>query len=351
MPTARKLPSGSYRCQVFAGYEIVDGKKKRRYESFTAPTKREAESLAARWAERRKERPDNITIEQAVRLYIHSRENVLSPSTIRGYNAMVHRFDDIKDIKIRDIHPAEIQMWISDLSAKLTPKTVKNTYGLLTSALSMADPDCNLRIKLPAKIKKECYIPSDDDFQLLLSKVDDELWVAIMLARYYSLREGEICALRSDALSGNVLTIKRVMVHTKENEWVIRERPKTDDSYRFLIISEPLLSALKERGDKIIDCNPNALGNRFRRAVKAAKIKPFTFHSLRHKFATSAAIMGIPDFYAAKMGGWSKNSAVLKNVYQNVRDEDLRKQMNKMNKAMQHDMQHKTTINRKKAAK
>ncbi len=40
MPTAKKLPSGSWRCQVFSHYEYVnqdDGgvKKKRIYESFT----------------------------------------------------------------------------------------------------------------------------------------------------------------------------------------------------------------------------------------------------------------------------------------------------------------------------
>ena len=47
MPTARKLPSGSYRCRVFSHYVMRDGKKRPVYESFTAPTKREAEANAA----------------------------------------------------------------------------------------------------------------------------------------------------------------------------------------------------------------------------------------------------------------------------------------------------------------
>ena len=72
MPTAKKLPSGSWRCQVFShsepicdpsGTPVIDPKtgrqkQKRIYESFTCddPTthgKRKAEALAAEFAERK----------------------------------------------------------------------------------------------------------------------------------------------------------------------------------------------------------------------------------------------------------------------------------------------------------
>ena len=70
MATAKKLPSGSWRCQVFSHYEIVldkngkpvidpktkKQKQKRIYKSFTcddpsARGKRKAEAMAAEWAE------------------------------------------------------------------------------------------------------------------------------------------------------------------------------------------------------------------------------------------------------------------------------------------------------------
>ena len=41
MATARKLPSGNYRCRVYLGK--VNGKDA--YKSFTAPTKKEAERI------------------------------------------------------------------------------------------------------------------------------------------------------------------------------------------------------------------------------------------------------------------------------------------------------------------
>ena len=44
MAKAKKLPSGSWRVLQFVG---LDADGKRQYKSFTAPTKREAEFLAA----------------------------------------------------------------------------------------------------------------------------------------------------------------------------------------------------------------------------------------------------------------------------------------------------------------
>ena len=65
MPTAKKLPSGSWRCQVYSHTEELkqpDGttKKKRIYESFTSDIpgpkgKRMAEKMAAEFAVRKEQ--------------------------------------------------------------------------------------------------------------------------------------------------------------------------------------------------------------------------------------------------------------------------------------------------------
>lgn len=348
MPKARKLPSGSYRCLVFAGYEIKDGKKKRKYESFTASTKREAEAMAAKWADRKNQRPEDITVGEAIKRYIEAKENVLSPSTIRGYNTAEKRFDQISETKLRALTNADVQLWISELSTKVSAKTVRNTYGLLTSALSMFAPGLQLSVTLPQVQKKQVKFLTAEQLQKLLDHTKGKkLWIAIMLARYYGLRRSEICALRSEDLAGNILTIRRAMVPDKDGNWIIKERPKTDSSYRYLIIGEPLLSVLKECDGPIMDCNPDALFDRFRRALKALKLSSIPFHTLRHMFATGAAKQNIPDIYTAKMGGWNPGSSVLKKIYQNAQDDDLRKQMNKLNKVMQHEMQHGTPKKRK----
>ena len=352
MPTARKLPSGAYRCLVFKGYEYNAGQKKRAYESFTAPTKAEAELMASEWKRHKKTRPDDITVAEAVRKCIAVKENVLSPSTVKGYMATLHRFEVIDNIRLRDLKNDTIQMWVSELSADLSPKSVKNTYGLLTATLALYAPGLTFNVKLPAKVRPDYSLPSDEDIAKLLNHVEGKpLWIAIMLARYYSLRRSEICALRSDDLVGNVLTIRRSVVQDKNKGWVVKDIPKTYSSYRSLVISEPLLSVLKQCNGNYIDCNANALMERFRRALKYSGVKKFKFHTLRHMYASKAATLGVPDIYTARMGGWKQGSSVLKEVYQNVQDAELLKQMEVMNKSMQHEMLHDNSKKRKRAAK
>ena len=341
MATARKLPSGAYRALVFKGYSYVDGRKKRDYESFTAPTKDEAELMAAQWRTERKERKKNLTVKAALEAYISAKENVLSPSTIRGYNAILSRFEKLDDVRIRDLTSLKLQEWISEMSGKLSYKSVKNTYGLLTAALALHGVNKQFNVQLPARIKKDYYLPSDDDIIKALSACEGtELWIAIMLARYYSLRRSEICALDSTDLSGNVLTIQKGMVFNKNNEWIVKPFPKTYDSFRQLVIAEPLLSVLSAKSGRLVNYNPNALTNQFAALLRSCKIPEFSLHTLRHAFASSAALLGVPDFYTARLGGWRQGSSVLKEIYQNVNKEELLKQQSLLNESMQHDLQH-----------
>ena len=102
MPTARKLPSGSWRCRVYS-YTDTDGKKHQ--ESFTAPTKAQAEMLAAEYAANKHRRArHDITVGEAIDGYIAAKEPVLSPSTIRGYDRMRKvDFGSIAKKKVRSL--------------------------------------------------------------------------------------------------------------------------------------------------------------------------------------------------------------------------------------------------------
>ena len=335
MATARKLPSGNYRCQIFSHYTYVDGKKKKVYESFTAPTKREAEAAAAIWSCERKERGQDISVAEAVERYIVAKKAVLSPSTIRGYRSYQRTgFDRIGAVRLRQLDTETVQIWISSLSDTRGPKTTRNIYMLLTAAVGMFAPEKTFSVSLPPRKKLTYNLPSESDVQALLDHTrGTELWIALMLAYNYGLRRGEICALTSEDLNGNILTISRDVVLDENNLWITKDIPKTEESYRSLMLAEPLTGILQAIDGKFITCNPDALLNRFRRALKAAKVKPFNFHLLRHCYASRAAVLGVPDVYTAKMGGWKPGSPVLKEVYQNALDEELRRQMERMNAA------------------
>ena len=77
MATAKKLPSGSWRCLIYTGEE--NGKRK--YKSFTASTKKEAEFMATQFVMNQKEHEEKNTLKfkDAMKHYNSPKENVLSP--------------------------------------------------------------------------------------------------------------------------------------------------------------------------------------------------------------------------------------------------------------------------------
>ena len=86
--TKHRLPSGSVRIQA---YDYTDDAGKKHYRSFTAPTLAEAKAMRSEWQLHRKyeqESASNLTIQSAARRYIDSKDGVLSPATIRGYESI-----------------------------------------------------------------------------------------------------------------------------------------------------------------------------------------------------------------------------------------------------------------------
>lgn len=84
MAKAKKLPSGNWSVQAYSHTVTINGKQKRVYERFTAPTRKEAEYLAAEFQmnKSRKKSMETMTVAQAIESYIDSKSNILSPSTI-----------------------------------------------------------------------------------------------------------------------------------------------------------------------------------------------------------------------------------------------------------------------------
>ena len=155
----QKLPSGSYRAVVAAGY---NENGKRIYKSFTAKTEWEAIKMAEDFKQTREEKTDkNVTVRKAMELYIESRENVLEQTTIRNYRQLSENtFHCIADTKLSVLKAIDIQRAINIESAKVSPKYIKNAYGFLKSVLKMYEVDINLNnIKLPKLVKREKELP------------------------------------------------------------------------------------------------------------------------------------------------------------------------------------------------
>lgn len=317
MATAKKQPSGMWKCRV---YSHTDAQGKKHYRAFTASTKQEAEQKASKFSGTadRAARCD-LTVSEAISGFIRAKEAVLSPSTVRGYRALERRYyAPIASRRIRKLTTAEVQTFISDLAAKVSPKTISNIYGLLTASVSLYDPEIVWRITLPAKQKKRPTSANSDQIQALYNAATPNLKKAIALSAFTSMRRGEVCALLYGDITGNIAHVHADLVRGDDG-WYRKETPKTSDSDRFVRLPDAVLELIGtgDPSERVVPITPDTITECFGRLRDHLGIN-IRFHDLRHYFASIAAVLNIPDAYTETMGGWRPGSRVMKNVYQNI---------------------------------
>lgn len=328
MPTAKKLPSGSWRCQVFSHKEErvqSDGtvKQKNVYKSFTVsdPTpkgKRKCEALAAEWAEKKELRTHNsITFEDALNVYIEERKNVLSARTAREYQMTANsHFAYLKPIALDKITREDIQKQVNMDAVSLSPKTVRNLHGLISAVMGVYRPDFAIRTQLPKKVQTNLHIPSDGEIQRLMAiSKGTVMEIPILLAAFGTMRRGEIAALTAEDINGNVAHVSKNMVKVDVETWIIKT-PKSYAGDRFVELPDFVIEKLPKSG-RVTTLRPDQITNRFVRLLKNNGMPHFRFHDLRHYSASIQHAIGIPDSYIMQRGGWG-NDGTLKQVYRHA---------------------------------
>ena len=315
MATPKKLPSGKWNVTVFSHME--NGKRK--YVSFTAPTKTEANRLAAEFQSNKTDssQPMNLTIGQAADKYLQSKSNVLSPSTYRSYKCNRNNLKPIENIKLGSITSYDIQDFINEFSKTHKSKTVRNLYGLLSATLGMF-MDKNFKITLPQKGVVERHIPTDNDVKNLLDNASPHLKVAIALAGIGTLRRSEICALKYKDVYPETNEIYVHAAYVKGADgWVYKKLTKKDSSTRRIELPKNVIELIGEGNpeDFIYPYKPANLTDTFKSLRDHLELE-CRFHDLRHYAASILHAIGVPDQYIMEKGGWSSDH-VLKTIYRN----------------------------------
>ena len=320
---AKKLPSGNWRVRA----SFQDDAGKQHTKSFTASTRKEAEFLANQFLMERNELDtDDCTIKTAIQRYISNRENVLSPSTLRGYRQLQRTYySAIDNLKISKIHNEDIQRFIDAIAKAHSPKTTRNIFGLLKAAILSVQPSKNINVQLPQKKVHTYNTPGDSDVKRLIDACDGELKRAILLASVGTCRRGEICALQYGDIDGRTIHIHSDCVQGENKQWIYKPIPKTSASDRYIEFPQAIIDELGtgEPDERIVKMNPNSVTQAFKRLRNRLDIH-CRFHDLRHYAASIMHALGIPDQYIMERGGWSSDS-VLKSVYRNTLSEENKK--------------------------
>jgi len=317
--TIEKLKSGSYRVKL-----QID---KKRY-SVTVPykpTEKEAYALILE----RVEKEDGVkgTFKYYCKQYITIKENVLSPRTIKGYNDYIDLLPEwFSRLDLGEIRHEDVQRLINELSVTRSPKTVRNYHGFVSAIFAMYRPGFSLHTTLPQKVKREDYIPSENDVRAVLNCADGTEYQTFLKLACMGLRRGEICALNvSDLDDNNVLHINKALVLDKDNNLVIKTT-KTTSSTRNVPIPESLANEIRKQG-YIFRQSPNSVIKWLNRTQDKLGIPRFSLHKFRHFFVSSLSDKNVPVETILQLGGY-ETDAVMKTVYRhNMKREDEKRKI------------------------
>ena len=279
------------------------------------PSKREAEDLMREKINQTDPTGDvNDTFEVSARKYILIRSNVISPSTIRGYNGIIKALsDNFKQTKLSNISQELIQKEINDYSATHSPKSTRNLHGFISAVLATYRPQMVIRTTLPQKNKFEPYTPTEDDIKHILKDVAGTKYEIAYRLGCYGLRRGEICAITKKDIQGNMLYINKSKVLNEKGEWVIKPMPKTTESNREIYIDDELRDLILKQGTAYTE-HPERLSKHLKIICRDHNIPSFRFHDLRAYYASMAHALGVPDAYIMANGGWS-SPTIMNRVY------------------------------------
>lgn len=331
VPEPRKLPSGTYFIQLRLGGQSVP---------ISAPTRRECiQQAQLKKAEHRAglrttAPKTDQTLRQIMQAYIDALPPDTSPSTVRGYYIIMdNRFPSVIDTPVSRIDWSSV---MEALTAKYSHKTLKNTWGFLTSCLRSAGvptPDANV-----PKQKKQSPMPhflEPEQILQVLPLLRGKKYEIPALLALHSLRRSEIMALDySDIdLKKNTITVHGALVPDKNNDLVYRDENKTLSSQRVIPIMIPRLAELiRESGHtsgRIWSKTPHGLYHTMEKICKTLGVPNVGAHGLRHSFASLAYHLRFSEMETMEIGGWSDHNTMRK-IYTHLARMDRLKAQNSM---------------------
>lgn len=315
MPNIRKLPSGSWTCQI-----MVDGRR----ISITRPTKKEVqmEAMRVKSGVAKAERKEAITLREVAEAFVERNRGTLAESTIAGYCKILrNQYQGLFDTRMQAITAERVQAAISEDAKRYSPKTVRNGWGFISQVLTEYDGR-SYEPALPGKVAYDRPYLDGEQIKVLvayLAKHEERAAIPCLLA-LHSLRLSEIAGMTWDCidLKNGVMRVRGAVTYDEHNRAVRREQNKNFASSRNVPIMIPLLGEMLERergkGGPLISIAPKQISYNVSECLDRAGFPGVTAHGLRVSFASLAHDIGMPEEDTMAIGGW-KDAAVMRSIY------------------------------------
>lgn len=327
VPEPKQLPSGNWRIYLRAEQQSV-----------TEPTKdrciAKAKAIRAGFVERNKKSTNSgPTLRQAIRQFIDTYEESLSPATVRGYDIICrHRFPEKIDAMLSNTDGW--QEVIDNACKKYSPKTVYNSWGLVVTVMNEYDIQPP-KIRLPQKKLNDLAWLTYSQILTFLDAVRGKKCESGALFALHSLRRSEVCAMTWDNidLEKGRFTVRGAVVQDKDNKYVHKDTNKTLASSRTIRIMIPRLKEIliqqQSAGLPPVLSSPNSITDSINTVCRHAGLPEVGTHGLRRSFASLGFHLGLSELEVQDIGGWSDYTTVRK-IYTRLAKEDRLNAENKM---------------------
>ena len=337
----RKRADGRWEVRVTIGTDFATGKPKRisRY----ADTQEEAVRLSHELSYIKNTTPlnfENITLGQWLDLCLEVyMKNSIKLSTYNSYEGYIrnHLKPAIGGLYLKDITPRLLQQYYNYKAdtEKLSPKTILNINLFLHRALAyavsegyiMSNPAAS--INLPSGDKPQIGILTrDEQDRLVYASYRHRYGIFVRLVLFTGLRLGELLGLRWEDIDfqSGFLHVRRTLNRLNKRKGersadgltteIVIQAPKSQNSVRSIPLLSGVMKDLLEwksvqRSDSIgageayqesgyVVTNtfggyvePRTFRDYYNQILAIAGLRHFTFHALRHTFASRAMEQGM----------------------------------------------------------
>lgn len=381
-----QLKDGSWEARIMIGTN-AEGKPK--FKTFTSKKRTVVANKLADYIANRREKEPQYACNQTVEKWLwnwfedYVDKNV-KISTKTSYETIIKKhlipyighikLSELKKIDIEDMYRNLLNNGRVDGKGGLSVKTIRNISLVLHKALDEAMKHEYI-IRNPADIadvptlrsenntKKEIEVLTKQEQKALMDVCGNDVYgVAIKTTLFTGVRLGELLGLqwgdinydtRTMAISRQVNRLKDYSPNaTAKTRLGIQEDTKTKSSNRLISLPDQLMALLKEHKErqliekkkwgkayKNLDMifaredgyyiDPATFREHYQKKLKEAGLKHYTFHALRHTFATRALEAGIPIKVVSQILGHASVQITM-DTYSHVLPELQKESMNKI---------------------
>lgn len=271
-------------------------------------------------------KPSKLTLRQAIRDYIDANDAVLDPSTIRGYEIIYrNRFPKYMDKAISSIN---WQQMINDEAKRLAPKTVQNSWGLVTATLNAIEfkyPEVNL----PTVVESDEPFLDYDEIKLFVDTVKGRKVELAALLALHGLRLSELIDLDVSQIHDGFIHLRGATVTNKQNKLVHKETNKNPTSRRDVPVLMPRIYELLPESGKLVSIRPNTILRGVNKACADAGTTICGTHDLRRSFCSLAYHLRWNAQTTQQIGGWS-NLTTVEKVYRKLAAKEKNEDVQRM---------------------